>query len=138
MFRELFVVCIFIAIMSGAFWKGIRRQTQITGDISLTKHSRVWGTIAGLSILAAIMSCFLLLTEDSENTYTEYAEASIISVDTHKNSVFLSNTKYEVQYSFVTDEGVTYGGKDTVSSDPGDDVIIIRYNPKDPTENDIP
>lgn len=138
MFRELFVVFVFVAIMSGAFWKSIRRQTQITGDIELTKHSRVWGTIAGLSILGAIMSCFLFLTEDSENTYTEYAEASIISVDTHANGVFLTNTKYEVQYSFITDDGVTYGGKDYTNTKPTDGVIEIRYNPENPTENDIP
>lgn len=139
------MVFLLIAIVNG-FWLIYNLIFMLAGDRYLIGEI-VKNTAIAVICLSIALICFGAYQDKYENTYSESAEASIISVEEKKSRfatvvnkvpVFYSRTKYEVRYTFVAADGVTYGGKDTVSSEPGDEVITIRYNPENPTENDIP
>lgn len=139
-------IFIFLAFICLAFAVFNYKAAHYTGDALLIRRVIGWGSGVILCVLL-IFASNVINADMFEKSYPASADATVLSVEEKSSNiitvvngipVITRTTRYIVQYSFVAEGGITYGGKDTTHKKPVSDSITIQYNPESPTENAIP
>ena len=93
-------------------------------------------TAVACVLLFAVMMCIFVLKQINYSDY-EKVEARIVSVDSKYGSGSNSKSRtYYVTYQYKI-EGEQYNSKTQVFTKSGkkiDDIVVIRYNPENPSE----